>query len=94
LHHASFQGHAQTAEQLVNAGADIKVENCVGEAPLRCAVFSNSLDIIKFLHQRGAALTLRDRWGSTAPLNAVLFNTDDVLRYLLSLGLKCYSKIF
>jgi len=88
LHHASIMGHHNIVELLVDSGSDIDAITCHLETPIRQAILTDKIEVVQFLHKRGAALTLEDNCGCYALQKSVWFNAYRVLRYFLGLQLR------
>jgi hypothetical protein len=66
LHVAAAYGHLDTAEFLINHGADINAKNEDGWTPLHVAVFNGHLALVKLLLEKGADPSVRDNEQKTA----------------------------
>jgi ankyrin repeat protein len=56
----------EMARMLLDAGADINAVNNTGQSSLHAAARMDMKDFVRFLGERGADLTIKDRSGSTA----------------------------
>jgi hemoglobin len=65
LHMAARRGHAQVAEALLNAGANIDIRDSNGVTPLLRAVNCVRADVVQLLISRGANPMLADKQGVT-----------------------------
>jgi len=74
LHYAASEKAADTAQQLVTAGADPNATDDEGWTPLHFAAQSNSAELIRLLLQAGAVIDPRDSFGNT-PLFKAVFNS-------------------
>jgi hemoglobin len=82
LHMAARRGNVNSAEALLDAGADIEARDTKGETPLRRAVNCGHPAVVRLLLERGADPTAPDKQGKT-PLQAarkpeivLLFSTN------------------
>ncbi len=85
---ASFFGHPQTVEVLLENGADV---NCVdasrfANAALDAAVAGNHPDVVRILLAAGADVNVRSRGGYTPLHKAVLSGNTGLARLLLEHG--------
>ncbi len=89
LHIASLQGNLTICKLLINAHADVNVENEFGYTPLYNAVVSNNPDIVKLLVNYGANYDLRERsYVTSAFLYAIISGKTEIVKYFLSIGAK------
>ena len=70
LHEAAFRGDKVSIQSLLNAGMDINQRDIDGNTPLHKACAANRLDVVEFLHSRGADLHAKNKKGLKA------FETD------------------
>ena len=61
LHTASSVGNYRCAQILINAGADVDIQDRAGFAPLHCAVMSNHVPCVAVLLSAGANLVAQTR---------------------------------
>src|SRR5262245_10717344 len=85
---ASEGGHVALMESLINAGANVRVQDKHGDTPLMGAVRIGSLDAVKLLLKHGADPGQRDSVGRSALIWAARFGRLDVVRALLDAGAK------
>lgn len=91
---ASFDGDLQTVKNLIAQGANIKEKNCqvnfdlVCCSAITCAAYRGNTEIVKYLHQKGADLNIRDGAGVTfGPIHyAAYFGYADLAHYLVMSG--------
>ena len=84
LHQAVVQKHAEVVQVLIDAGADIGVDN-TGTSPLHTACCNGELDIVKMLVRAGAEVSATDDDGFTCLMCAAESEHIETVRYLLSL---------
>lgn len=63
-------------KKLVEAGANINVQNSYGETPIVSAIKLKRYDVVKFLASKGADLTIKDSKGKTVYDYITEFNID------------------
>ncbi|XP_013791334.1 26S proteasome non-ATPase regulatory subunit 10-like [Limulus polyphemus] len=78
--------HRRPLEILVNAGADLDVQNDLGLTPLMCAVDTGSTEMASVLIDSGTDTNLSDRNGQTALHYAAYKNLSDLVKSLLQHG--------
>ena len=74
------------AGMLISAGALVDAMGEAGRTPLSFAVFSNHLDMIRFLIEKGAEVNVRDREGASPLDDAVWHGYLDAVAMLLAHG--------
>ena len=60
-----FARSTTCAEILLDYGADIDVQDCIGKTPLSMATLSGRHDVMRTLCERGASVDLASKWGAT-----------------------------
>lgn len=70
LHMAARRGNAEVAEALLDCGADIELEDSLGDTPLRRSVNCNKTDVAMLLIARGADVHSKGSKGLTPFLAA------------------------
>lgn len=94
MQQACSQGHEDTIAALVRLGADIGSRNYFGESALSYAIQGRQVGALRKLVELGADLEGADSWGYVPVLDAVLLDSHEGLRFLLSRGLELGKKIF
>jgi ankyrin repeat protein len=92
IHYAATNGHLQIVQFLLAHGAKVDALSPSETTPLMMAVGSNNDDLIKYLLDNGADLSLRNHEGYTAIDVAQLFGKDDVRDGLKSRWTKLYKE--
>jgi ankyrin repeat protein len=84
LHYAAFFGDADSAQLLVDHGADVNAfaDNEIGVHPLNSAAAARNVAVARILLEHGADPNARTRSGHT-PLDAARENDDEELAELL-----------
>lgn len=82
---ASYNGHKDAVELLLDSGADPNLPSWTGETALIRAAMSDhvDIDIVKLLINRGANVNSRDNVGTTAVMRAALAGQRSVVEFLL-----------
>lgn len=70
LHGATRDGNTEIATILLNHGLNLNSTTPDGQTPLMIAIEYKRVNMIEFLVKRGANLSLKDKWGSSAVLIA------------------------
>lgn len=70
LHGATRDGNTEIATILLNHGLNLNSTTPDGQTPLMIAIEYKKVNMIEFLVKRGANLSLKDKWGSSAVLIA------------------------
>jgi ankyrin repeat protein len=92
IHYAATNGHLQIVQFLMAHGAKVNALSPSETTPLMMAVGSNNDELIKYLLDNGADLSLRNHEGYTAIDVAQLFGKDDIRDGLKSRWLKLYKE--
>ena len=66
LYMAAMNGHGETAEHLLNGGADADAKNGIGATPLHVAAHQGHADVIRILLKHGADPKIRSQSGKRA----------------------------
>ncbi len=97
LHDAARSGDSQQVEQLLDGkSVDINARFNEGSTALMIAAFNHNIDVVRVLLEAGADVNLQNDFGSTALMEAVLFDfegdTQVLLEVLLEAGANIYVK--
>ena len=92
LHYICMKGDSVLAEQLVNAGVKIYLENLSRETPLHIAAARGAIDIVKLLLTKGADINAQNREGMTPLIYAVRSCQVPAAKFLISSGTDKYSR--
>ncbi|KAK8396589.1 hypothetical protein O3P69_004929 [Scylla paramamosain] len=65
VHVASYHGHVEVLEQLVNAGWSLNTKDKDGETPMHTAAMGESMTCLEWLVQRGGDHTMQNKAGHT-----------------------------
>ena len=84
LHHA--KGHANVAQVLLDAGADIEMKNRNGYSPLHYACASGACEVVKMLVEAGAGVRVTSNRGETCLTLAAYHGRTETVRYLVGLS--------
>lgn len=60
-----FVHSAECARILIDCGADINVQDCIGKTPLSMATLNGRYDVMEVLCSQGACVNLASNWGAT-----------------------------
>ena len=92
LYYAVFWQHADVVQVLIDAGADIEINDNDGRSLLHCACTpldsargSGALDIVKMLVEAGAGVRETDNEGDTCLMLAARCGHTEIVRYLVGL---------
>jgi ankyrin repeat protein len=86
LHWASFKGHKEIVELLLNAGADVNKLNKHGHTALLDASWNGKTSIVKLLLKANANADIQNTNGYTALTVAIENNHYDIIKILLEYG--------
>ncbi|GMH36921.1 hypothetical protein BSKO_04794 [Bryopsis sp. KO-2023] len=86
LHAAAREGHAETVETLIEAGAMIDAQDDTGLTPLSLAAWHGHLNVVKALIEAGAAVDSKDENGRTPLMHGTYLNRIEVVEFLLESG--------
>lgn len=81
-------------QKLINAGADINLQDCYGNTALSVAAEKNKTSLVKVLLEAGADVEIKSKRGYTALINAAM-NEDDnpeVVKMLLEAGANIHAR--
>ena len=86
LHVAARNGRTETAEQLIEGGADVNARTVNKQTPLHMAAYGGHADIVSLLIANGAEVNTTDE-ENTTPLHASAVNGyKDVVKILIANG--------
>ena len=92
LHAAAYGGSLESVTLLVNAGAAVNdADDKFKVTPLIMASEENHADVVQFLAEHNADLSLRERHGFTALTRAGFKRRWDTIQVLLKSGGECQS---
>lgn len=83
---ASYHGHIEAVEVLLQHGADPLIANDNGQLPLAGAAFKGDLAMVRLLVEQGVAVDSAGADGRTALMMAAMFNRSAIVEYLLGQG--------
>jgi uncharacterized protein len=86
IYEAALRGRVDSLRELIDAGADVNVQNENGYTPLMAAAHDGRLECIKLLIERGADVNRQDESGFTALTNAVQHSNEQTVQLLISNG--------
>lgn len=90
LHLASFFGHREVAQFLLQRGADMaaRSRNATGNRPLHAALAGRRFDIARLLVRHGSNVNIQDNYGWTALHHAAYSGNLAMVELLLANGAK------
>jgi len=86
LMYASKYGQLEAVKLLLQAGANIDLQEGHGRTALMYASMNGYLETVKLLLQEGANIDLQDKWGRTAPMYASRNGHLETVKLLLDKG--------
>jgi ankyrin repeat protein len=86
LHWAARGGHVETAELLLDRGADANAVDDEEHTPLIMAAMNGHRQTAEVLLAHGAEIDTRDVWGATAMYRAAMNGHAEVVEFLLEKG--------
>lgn len=86
LYWTGISGYLESAQMLIDAGADINAEIEDWGSPLYAAVKNNHFDVVKLLLDRGARVDIKCTNAMTCLHQAVLNSREDIVKILLEHG--------
>ena len=88
LHVASYKGHSDLVQVLVEAGARIDMRTGTRQdTALTCCIRNGHVEVLRYLAENGASLKVHDRYQHTPLRLAVQGGHTDILKFLLIYGL-------
>ena len=99
LIYVSISNQIEIAKLLLNAGADVNIQNNTGSTALIYAAYAKQIEIVKLLLSAGADIDKQDIDGNTALIKAAPNNNREIVEILLDYGadefiLNNYNKSF
>lgn len=83
---AIFRNHRETAELLIDGGADINQADSLGRTPLHLAIIKGHKDIVEMLANKKADLNIRDKQGNSPLQWAANQGLKETVELLISKG--------
>lgn len=77
------QGELELVEVLVENGADINIQDRIGQTPLFNAAYYKRTNVVKFILKHGANINIRDKRGRTPLFSAI---SRDVAKLIIDSG--------
>jgi ankyrin repeat protein len=86
IYNAALRGRVDSLREIIDAGADVNVQNENGYTPLIAAAHDGRIECIELLVDRGANANLEDESGFTALTTAVQHSNEQTVQLLISKG--------
>ena len=86
IHYAAVNESLDVAQLLLDHGVSIDAPGAYKATPVIWAAYSGTLKSVKFFVDRGAIMTVVDTNGDTALTSAKESKKEDIVEYLLSIG--------
>lgn len=83
---AAIAGYIDIVKMLIDAGADLNLQNKNGRTALLSAALKGNTNIVRLLIERGARFDIQDECGFTPLMHAIQNGRADVIRLLLIMG--------
>ena len=83
---AASNGHLETMEALLHAGADVNLGNYSGSTPIVGAIWHDRVAALKLLLDAGADVSLAGNTGATPLIWAVWYRRHEMVKILLNAG--------
>ena len=83
LIYVSISNQIEIAKLLLNAGADVNIQNNTGSTALIYAAYNNNIEIIKLLLNSDADIDKQNSAGRTALMSAAYNNNREIIELLL-----------
>nr|XP_024220186.1 ankyrin-3-like [Halyomorpha halys] len=83
LHMAVWSGEVRAMRGLLEAGADVDVQDNIGWTSLHKAVLKNTVEGVDFLIRLGAQLDAKDQYGRTPLHLAAAFGMPEIAKFLI-----------
>lgn len=85
---STYYGHQELSQVLLQAGAEINVEDGAGNTPLMGVCFKGYKELADMLIEQGADVNHQSTMGATALIYAASFNKLEIAQSLLRAGAK------
>jgi ankyrin repeat protein len=86
LHLAIYSNFSEIVRMLIDAGANLNVQDKHGDTPLHVAIMKNNPIIVQMLIDAGADLNMQDIWNRTPLHWAVYYGKVEIVRMLIDAG--------
>jgi len=83
---ASYYGHVELTQLILNHGANIDLQDAAGNTALMGVCFKGHNKVAKLLIDKGAQVNLRNKAGGSALTYCATFHNEEVAKWLLSAG--------
>ncbi len=83
LHRAAGYGRVEIARMLIDAGANLNVQNTWGNTPLRMGAGNGRVEIVRMLIDAGANVDAQDKWGKTSLNVVTYYGNAEIARMLI-----------
>jgi ankyrin repeat protein len=88
LHKAAINGRVKIVRMLIDAGADLNVQDEKGWTPLHYPAWAGRVEIARMLIDAGAKLNVQDKWESIPLHYAASNGRVEIVRMLIDAGAK------
>jgi ankyrin repeat protein len=87
LHYTARYKSVEIAEMLIDAGADLTVQDNQSRTPLHMAAYQGQLIIVQMLIDAGADVYVQDQWNQTPLHYAAVYSEVEIARILIDAGM-------